>query len=240
VSAAAEIERGELVRVYVWDAVVRLTHWLIVLSILVLSATGLYIGRPFLIHSGPATPHFFMGWVKVVHSYSAIVFTVSVLARIVWMFAGPPWAQWKEYIPVSRERQKGLFKTLEFYLFVFRKPPDYVGHNPLAGGAYAVIFGLFLLQIATGSALFGASARTSLMRPFAALLPWLGGAQIARWIHHGVMWLLLGFMIHHVYSGILTSIVEKNGELDSIFSGNKFVEPEVLAAAQARLTRKSA
>jgi len=238
--SAAAAEKPELVRVYVWDVVVRVTHWLIVLSILALSATGLYVGRPFTIHSGPASPHFFMGWIRVIHFYTAIVFTLAVLARVVWMFIGPPWARWNELLPVSRERQKGLLKTLEFYLMVFRKPPDYVGHNPLAGASYGFIFGLMLLEIATGAALYGASATTSFMHVFAGLLPWLGGAQIARWIHHGVMWLLLGFMVHHVYSAILTSIVEKNGELDSIFSGHKFVEPHVLSSALSRLKGKRA
>jgi Ni/Fe-hydrogenase 1 B-type cytochrome subunit len=217
---------------------VRATHWLFVLAILVLSATGLYIGRPFLVHSGPASPHFFMGWMKAVHFGAAAVFTLAVVARIVWMFIGPPWARWKELVPITRERQKGLLETLEFYLLIFRKPPDYVGHNPLAGASYGFIFGLFLLEIVTGSAMYGASARHSWLGVFAPVLPWLGGAQIARWIHHGVMWLLLGFMVHHVYSAILTSITEKNGELDSIFSGHKFVEPEVLESALARVQGK--
>ena len=34
--------------------------------------------------------------------------------------------------------------------------------------------------------------------------------------------LLIGFAIHHVYSGLLVSIVERNGTMDSIFSGWKF------------------
>ena len=42
---------ANLVRVYVWEWPVRVTHWLIVGSILVCSVTGLYIGSPFLIYS---------------------------------------------------------------------------------------------------------------------------------------------------------------------------------------------
>ena len=34
---------------------------------------------------------------------------------------------------------------------------------------------------------------------------------MARWIHHVVMWLLLGFTVHHVYSAVLVAIIEKNG-----------------------------
>ena len=46
----------DLVRVYVWEWPVRLAHWLIVISLFFLSWTGLYIGSPFLISSGEATP----------------------------------------------------------------------------------------------------------------------------------------------------------------------------------------
>ena len=44
---------AELVRVYVWQIPVRVTHWLIAGSIILLSVTGLYIGRPFMTVSGP-------------------------------------------------------------------------------------------------------------------------------------------------------------------------------------------
>jgi Ni/Fe-hydrogenase 1 B-type cytochrome subunit len=42
------------------------------------------------------------------------------------------------------------------------------------------------------------------------------------------MWLLLGFMVHHVYSGVLMSTIEGNGTMESIFSGYKFVRREDL------------
>ena len=36
------------------------------------------------------------------------------------------------------------------------------------------------------------------------------------------MWLLIGFIVHHIYSAVLTAIVEKNGTIDSMFSGWKW------------------
>ena len=38
------------------------------------------------------------------------------------------------------------------------------------------------------------------------------------------MWLLWGFVVHHVYSAILMSQVEGNATMESIFSGYKFVQ----------------
>jgi Ni/Fe-hydrogenase 1 B-type cytochrome subunit len=220
---------ADLVRVYVWEVPVRVTHWLIALSIVVLSATGIYIGHPFIAVSGPAREHFVMGWAKTIHFYTAYVFIAAVVARIVWMFTGNKYAHWDKFIPVHRHRQRGLWPTLKFYLFALRKPPGFVGHNPLAGLTYTLVFGLYFLAIATGLVLHGANAEPgTLLRWFTTWAPVFGGLQGARWIHHAVMWLLLGFAVHHVYSSVLMSTVEANATVESIFSGYKFVPREDL------------
>ncbi len=220
---------ANLVRVYVWEWPVRVTHWLIAGSILFCAATGLYLGNPFLISSGPAGGRFIMGWAKVLHFYGAIVFALSVLSRLVWMFVGNKYASWDKFIPVTKKRRQGILPTVNFYIFRLRMPPGFVGHNPVAGMTYTLVFLLYMTMIVTGIALYAPSATIgSIMRPFQFLVPLLGGLQTARWIHHVVMWLLLGFLVHHVYSAVLMSQVEGNGTLESIFSGYKFVPPEDL------------
>jgi Ni/Fe-hydrogenase 1 B-type cytochrome subunit len=212
VSAIALPRPREIVRVYVWQLPVRLTHWLIAISILVLAATGFYIGHPVLVVEGEARTRFLMGTVRLVHSYAAIVFTLSVLSRVGWMFLGNTYARWDKFVPVRRRRRQGLAPTFWFYVFRLRKPPGFIGHNPLAGVTYIAVFALYFLAILTGFALYGAKAgEGSPMRLFAFLGPLLGGLQTARWIHHVVMWLLLGFAVHHVYSSVLMSNVEANG-----------------------------
>jgi len=229
----APVLRRELVRVYVWELPVRVTHWLIFASIIVLSATGIYIGHPFIAVTGEARQHFLMGTMHVVHSYAAIVFTLSVLSRIVWMFMGNEYAKWNKFIPVRAKRRRGIWPTVKFYLFGLRKPPGFIGHNPVAGMTYTLIFGLYFLTIASGLALYAVSAPVgSPLRIFEGLAPIFGGLYIARWIHHIVMWLLLGFMVHHVYSAILMSNVEANATVESIFSGYKFVPPEDLTYSE--------
>jgi Ni/Fe-hydrogenase 1 B-type cytochrome subunit len=219
----------EIVHVYVWEVPVRVTHWLIVLAIGVLSVTGLYIGHPFNLDPGQAGQHFVMGWMKVIHFWAAYVFIGSVLARVVWMFTGNKYARWDKFIPVHRSRINGIWPTIKFYLFALRKPPGFVGHNPIAGLAYVGVFGLYFLAIATGLIMHGASADVgSPLRWFNSFAPLVGGLQMARWLHHVSMWLLLGFMVHHVYSGTLMSTIEANATMESIFSGYKFVPPEDL------------
>jgi Ni/Fe-hydrogenase 1 B-type cytochrome subunit len=220
---------GELVRVYVWQWPVRLAHWLIAYSILVLALTGYYMGHPYVITSGPAGQNFLMGWAKVIHFYTAIVFALSVVTRVAWMFMGNTYSTWDKFIPVNRRRLAGLWASLRYYLFRLRQPPGFVGHNPLAGFTYTFVFLVYFLMIATGLALYNVSAHVdSPFRVFHFLLPLVGGAQSARWLHHIGMWLLLGFAVHHVYSAVLMSQVEARGTVESMASGYKFVPCEDL------------
>ncbi len=205
-------------RVYIWEIPVRLTHWVNVLAILVLSATGFYVGNPVL---GGSV--YLMAWVRGVHRVTAYVFISSLALRTYWAFAGNRWASWRELFPyLWREGRTGLRGTFLYYTFLRRRPPGVVGHNPLAGLAYSAVVALMLLEIVTGFALQslgGAGWRTA---AFGWVLP-LMGAQTVRLVHHMIMWLLLGFMVHHVYSALLMDAEERSGLMTSIFSGYKFV-----------------
>jgi Ni/Fe-hydrogenase 1 B-type cytochrome subunit len=205
-------------RTYVWEVPVRLTHWVNVLAILVLSATGFYIGDPVL--GGSVA---LMAWTRGVHRIAAYAFVASLALRTYWAFAGNAWASWRELFPYLRaDGRRGLAGTFLYYTFLRRQPPGSVGHNPLAGLAYSAVVALMLLQVLTGFALQslgGAGWRT-------AAFGWvfsLAGAQSVRLVHHVIMWLLLGFAVHHVYSSLLMDAEEKTGLVASIFSGYKFI-----------------
>ncbi len=223
----ATVESPATVRTYVWDLVVRITHWSIAISIVVLGLTGFYIGNPFFGTSGPATGHFVMGWARIIHFYFSIVFGVAVVARMTWMFIGPQQASWREMVPTTRKRWRDLRGTLAFYLFLRDRPPLARGHNALAGAAYLGVFALYLFLIATGLGLYATGAHVgSYTHAFDFVTALFGGAQTTRYLHHIAMWILLIFVAQHVYSSLLTSRVEKNGTIDSIFSGYKFLPPD--------------
>ena len=209
-------------RVYVWDLVVRMSHWVIMISVFMLAFTGIYIGEPFLIPAGAASEQFVMATVKTVHFYTAIIFALTVASRIAWMFVGSYYARWHQFVPMSPRRRRDVLGMLKFYSLISKEPPLNVGHNPLAGMTYVAVFGLYLTMIFTGFALYSVSA-VGYMQMWEFLLPILGGAQTARWIHHLAMWFLLGFVAHHIWSAILVSRVEGMGLIDSLFSGYKFL-----------------
>ncbi|MCC7382879.1 MAG: Ni/Fe-hydrogenase, b-type cytochrome subunit [Deltaproteobacteria bacterium] len=239
-SAAARAPEYEpFIRLYVWDVWVRLCHWIIAFSILILSVTGVYIGDPYLIVPGQAGQHFVMGWMKVIHFYAAIAFTLAVLARVLWMLVGPRRAGWRELIPVEKERLVGIFLTIQFYLWGRDTPPRSPGHNPLAGATYIAVFALYFVMITTGLGLYALSAHVdSPLRIFDFLAYWWGGPMFARWVHHIVMWLLIGFFVHHVFSALLISAVKKNGTMESIFSGFKWVHPDEAKREAERWARR--
>jgi Ni/Fe-hydrogenase 1 B-type cytochrome subunit len=225
VAHAAEVHDHHaevLERVYVWDRIVRATHWAVALSIVVLAATGLFIGTPFFGETGRAGDHFAMGWAKVIHFYAAIAFSLSVLSRLLWMVIGPRRSSWRNFVPVCRRRWRDLRETLLFYLLIRRTPPPTIGHNPLAGLSYVAVFGMYLVMILTGLGLYAVSSH-SYMHHFAFLVPLFHGVQWTRWLHHVTMWGILMFAVAHMFFAMLTSRNEKNGELDSIFSGYKFL-----------------
>jgi len=220
--AVKKMDVGGIERVYVWDIVVRSTHWLTMIAIFILAITGVYIGTPYLIPAQPGGEHFVMASMKVVHFYAAIAFTLLVATRLVWMFVGSYYARWHQFVPIGKRRRGDIMRMIKFYSLLSKDPPLNVGHNPLAGLTYLLVYALYLLMIFTGFAVYSVSA-SGYMEFWEFLVPVFGGLQTARWIHHIAMWFILGFFAHHIWSAMLVSRLEGMGLIDSMFSGYKFL-----------------
>jgi Ni/Fe-hydrogenase 1 B-type cytochrome subunit len=210
-------DANERVRVYVWQAPVRITHWVTVACIVILSVTGGYIADPFLVPPGGSI----MTTVRLIHIGTAFVFLASGLVRTIWLLVGNRFARWSAFIPTSREQAMELFRQAGYYGFLRRQIPKVIGHNQLAAAAYVLLFGLLLVETLTGFTLDGISGA----QPAASLFGWISdifGPQLVRLVHHLCMWAILAIALFHVYSCILVDNLEKNGLMASIFSGYKF------------------
>jgi Ni/Fe-hydrogenase 1 B-type cytochrome subunit len=208
--------------IYVWQLPVRLTHWTIVISIAVLSITGLYIHSPFLVPSQPVEASSRMADVRYWHEIFAIVFSLSVAFRFYWGFVGNSFSSWRQIVPHRREQFRWMFQQLRYYGFRRRHPVPYTGHNHLAGLAYTVVSVGMFGQILTGLLLFGwimQSGPIHLLFGWGSVVP--GGIQTVRFLHNLLTFLFLAFAIHHVYSAILIDLEERTGVMSSIFSGYK-------------------
>lgn len=86
---------------YIYEAPVRLWHWITALSIVVLAVTGYFIGRPLPSIQGEATFMFWMGWIRLIHFTTAYIFTVALLFRIYWACVGNEYAREMFLVPFS-------------------------------------------------------------------------------------------------------------------------------------------
>jgi len=210
-----------VVRQYVWELPVRLTHWVVVLAILVLAATGLYMHNPFIFVRGQTA--YLMATVRFVHVLAGFVLTSAFLVRVYWFFVGNRCARWSGFLPIRKRQWREIGGMVRYYTFMRWRPVHKVGHNALAMLAYSFIFLLLLVSILTGFVLFSWTAETSTLK---ALFGWVArwaGIQHIRLVHYCLMFIFLAFMIHHVYSAVLVSIEERNGLLESIVTGYKFI-----------------
>jgi len=213
---------------YIWQWPVRITHWVIVLSIITLSVTGFYIGHPFI--TATDTAAYVMGWTRFVHLLFAYAFTLAVISRLIWATIGNHYSRWPVFFPwLSRNGRRNMLRVFKYYTFISKDlPSEYLGHNALAAIAYSGVMILYLIQVVTGFALYSQFAPGgSMYSLFGPLLVW-AGPQWLRLVHHLVMWLLIGFAIHHVYSAWLMDVKERNGTISSIFGGCKFADPRDL------------
>ena len=126
----AEFEQRDtsiLERVYVWEMPVRLTHWVLFFSILMLSATGYYIGHPFISVPGPAKDHFVMGTVRAIHLYAAIFFALAVLGPHLLVVRRQQICAAARIHPVVAPAADAVFGTLLFFSFIRHDPERLCG-----------------------------------------------------------------------------------------------------------------
>jgi Ni/Fe-hydrogenase 1 B-type cytochrome subunit len=214
------------VRVYVWEWPVRFSHWLMVGTIISLSITGYYMHAPYIVARGHEA--YVMGTMRFIHLLSGFLFLIAVMVRLFWLFYANRWSRWNQYIPTTRKRWANLRAVGKYYTFLAWSPVRYIGHNPMAGAAYAVVYGMAVVEILTGLALYSQIVHSKVLSFFVGWIPHLIDIQWLREIHFLIMFGFWMFFIHHIYTAILVSVEEQDGLMDSIFSGYKFIPAEEL------------
>lgn len=224
-------------RVYVWELPVRIYHWLNALSILVLTATGFYIGNPLALTSSVEPVFgFTMGTVRFVHFVAAYLFLFNFAFRLYWGFVGNKYAQWHQFIPRNKKFFQEIWQIIKIDILQWKgKEHVGVGHNALAGFIYFFTFIAFVVQILTGFALYSETSNWW----FPKLFSWVGylfGSDIVlRSVHHWAMWFFILFTVVHVYLVFYHDYVEGRGEISSMGAGYKFIEEEVFQEHKSQI-----
>jgi len=211
---------------YVWEAPVRIWHWLMVLCILVLWVTGYFIGSPLPSVGGEASDHFILGYIRFAHFSAAYIFALLFVFRIYWAIVGNKQAREIFLVPIymfTAEWWRGFFRVVGHYLFIRPKNEWHYGHNPLA---MAAMFGMFVLgtvfMIVTRFALYGEGLGQNswAFRLFSSwVIPLFGQSQDVHTWHHMGAWFLFWFAIVHLYFVVREDITLGLTVISSMFSG---------------------
>lgn len=214
---------NEWVRINIWSATLRFQHWANMALIVIMSMSGYYIMNPFF---GPAaeTGHdvgYLMGWVRLIHYVSAYLWLGLGFSRLVLSFtAKDRQLRWRSLWPLnSREDVKGLWGTIQYYLFLKKEGPLYLAHNPLQQFAYTGIYVMCLIQMLSGIVLYGLYNQTDWFWIIVAYpMHWMGVSTI-RMIHALIMFVLWSFVIVHVYLATRADALERHGGVSSMVNG---------------------
>ncbi|WP_299629191.1 Ni/Fe-hydrogenase, b-type cytochrome subunit [uncultured Tateyamaria sp.] len=212
--------------VYVYEAPVRLWHWINALAILVLCVTGYLIGSPpptMII--AEATYQFVFGYIRFAHFAAGMIMTVGFFGRIYWAFVGNSHARQMFKLPLFNGKWWAeVWGEARWYMFLEKKPKKYVGHNPLAQIAmfFFMTVGMTFM-IVTGFALYseGVGRDGILDTVFGPLLDLVGGSQMMHQIHHLGMWAIVVFIIIHIYAAVREDIMSRQTMVSTMISGTR-------------------
>lgn len=226
--------------VKVWQPWIRLLHWTLVGTVVVLSLTGFYIADPVVLGGDGGG---LMATVRFVHVLAGWLLITVLVGRLYLAFAGNPWARWPQLLPVWRERRAQLWHTVRYYAFLEKHPAEVVGHNPMAGLAYVGLFGMLAVQALTGIALVAVTDRDGWEWTATGWLFQVLAVPEVRLLHHLVMWFTWTFVVFHVYAATLVDRVERGGEISSMVGGWKMmptgrIEEELSRDAARRRRRR--
>ena len=208
---------------YEFSGILRINHWVRVVTMLVLVVTGFYLAKPFLTPYVSDEPVNFMNalW-RYWHLVFGFVLIATTLVKI-YLFI---------FDRHSRNERVSFFdfispriwiQQIKYYLLIGRHPEGRGIYNPLQFIAYFIVFVTLFLISLTGLILHMHVYHAGLggfvydfLRPVEVLM---GGLANVREIHHITMWIFLLFIPVHIYMAVFNSVYGKSGAMDAIFSG---------------------
>ena len=200
-------------KIYEWNLVYRINHWIRAISIFTLIFTGYYIYWPFL---SPEEDSQLMNLMRFFHFISMYIIILSFIAQL--YFDRDIW----EYMP-TWNKIKTIPDMLAYYLFLKDTHEEYGKFNPLQALTYFFWGLLLIIETLTGFAIYSGNifgiwdSRTA----FGWVNNILGGMPITRLVHFAIMWIFIITVPVHVYMVILKTLTDRDSTFWSIFTGYK-------------------
>ncbi|MFZ2726354.1 MAG: Ni/Fe-hydrogenase, b-type cytochrome subunit [Methylococcaceae bacterium] len=210
--------------VYVYELPVRIWHSINALSIIILVITGYLIASPLASVGGEASEHFLMGYIRFAHFSAAYILVIGLLFRLYWAFAGNEHAK-QLFMPplLSKKFWQGVWHEILWYSFIDKQPRKYIGHNPLAVLAmhFVLVWGTLFMSV-TGFALYGEGEGQGSWQYLlfsSWVIPLFGQSQDVHSWHHLIMWVIICFVIVHIYVAVREDKVSRQSMLKTIATG---------------------
>ena len=212
-----------------FSAGLRWTHWLRAIAIAVLTVTGFYLTYVFIIPEASDEPILFLNAkFRMWHEIAGFLLIAVTLFKL-YLFLIDKVSMKERIAFLDFISPKVWIQQIKYYLFMGEHPHLRGVYNPLQFVAYIVLYAMVFVISITGLILYvhmyqGGGIGAFLydyMRPIEAML---GGLAMVREIHHIVMWGILIFLPVHIYMAIFNSIMGKEGSMDAIISGYKFIK----------------
>lgn len=226
----------------VWDAPTRWFHWINALTVFGLIVVGAMLLNDDAL--GLAANGKIL--LKEIHVVLGYVMGLNLIWRFVWAFFGNRYARWNAILPYG----SSFWGKLRAYgsAFLSGEPQEYVGHNPAARLAIAVLLLLLVLQAATGVILAGtdlfwppfgrwfagwvaaAGIDPAMVSPLAAETLDQTAYKAMRafrspvvTIHLYAFYVLAGVILLHLIAVIVTEIHEGGSITSAMFTGRKIL-----------------
>ncbi len=217
--------RDELILRKVWEAPVRLSHWVMAFSIVVLWITGYLIGNPRFSAPGDAATLFEFGTIRFLHFAAGYLLLAAFLLRLYWGFVGNRYARWWHMLPLRGWQWRAMAEEIRDLLYPRGRFRVYTGHSPLANVIYVFVYLAVAFALLTGFTMYAAAQYTPFWRAIAAWGLGLFGGNLnqVHFLHHWLLWLFGVFIVVHLYLVVYTVILSRTTEVDTMISGYKFV-----------------
>ena len=217
-------------------ATMRIIHWANAICMVVAVITGLYIGHPYYqtLIADPAVDKYVMAWNRWGHFIVAIIFDVTAVLIGYLYFFSKFEKPYKKLIPTGKNIKEFFEVFLNLITFNRRKNFD-SSHSDSYNIVFFTIFHLLLVfMLFTGLQLYVhglASGESSIGAWWPAMLhlvtDWtlnvFGGNMGVRIAHHTSMYLILVWVMCHIYYQIWRTIFWKEGDIAIVIGGSKFV-----------------
>lgn len=201
----------------VWGLLLRLFHWVLVISVVGLVLTGTYINDPWSNVTFQVSAVFPMATMRSLHFLAGYLFCAVVLVRLYLYAFGNRQERIGDIVPIGSRNIKSLITTLGYYSYLSDRPDRRLGHNVLAGIVYIITIVAALFQVLCGFYLL--YPETHIWQVVGNGL--FGSQQQGRLVHHLLMWYFILFSFTHVYMVFWNHVRSPEGLILSMFHGKK-------------------